>query len=120
VERARSNRGATVIEMYTYRAGQHSTSDDPNRYRPADDGSNWPLGDPVARLADHLTRLGQWSPEQQAAAEKEALEQVRAAGREAEAIGTLGQSRPDVGHMFEDVYKDMDWRLIRQRQELGA
>ena len=27
--------------------------------------------------------------------------------------------RPSVKTMFEDVYKEMDWRLIRQRQELG-
>lgn len=119
-ERAHANLGATVIEMFTYRAGQHSTSDDPNRYRPSDDGSNWPLGDPVMRLAQHLTQLGAWSPEHQAAAEKEALEQVRAAARESEAIGTLGQSRPDVSNMFEDVYKTADWRLTAQRQEVGV
>src|SRR3712207_2222138 len=48
--RARSNLGATVIEFFTYRAAQHSTSDDPSRYRPADEGEKWPLGDPIARL----------------------------------------------------------------------
>ena len=47
-------------------------------------------------------------------------EQVRAAARESEAIGTLGQSRPDVGNMFEDVYKTEDWRLTAQRQEVGV
>jgi hypothetical protein len=36
-ERARSNLGPTLIEWLTYRAGAHSTSDDPSRYRPADD-----------------------------------------------------------------------------------
>src|SRR5579885_655540 len=33
-ERARGNHGATLIELFTYRAGSHSTSDDPSRYRP--------------------------------------------------------------------------------------
>ncbi|MCU0967072.1 MAG: 3-methyl-2-oxobutanoate dehydrogenase (2-methylpropanoyl-transferring) subunit alpha, partial [Burkholderiaceae bacterium] len=33
-ERARSNLGPTLIEWLTYRAGAHSTSDDPSRYRP--------------------------------------------------------------------------------------
>ncbi|HVU20238.1 MAG TPA: thiamine pyrophosphate-dependent enzyme, partial [Rhizomicrobium sp.] len=37
-ERARSNLGATLIEHFTYRAEGHSTSDDPSRYRPADEG----------------------------------------------------------------------------------
>ncbi len=118
-ERARSNLGATVLELYTYRAAQHSTSDDPARYRPAEEAGGWPLGDPVLRLAAHLIGLGEWSNEQHKAYEAEAVEQVRAAGKEAEAIGTLGQSRPEAATMFEDVYKDMDWRLLRQKREAG-
>ncbi|WP_174299647.1 thiamine pyrophosphate-dependent enzyme [Caulobacter sp. S45] len=118
-ERARSNLGATVLELYTYRAAQHSTSDDPARYRPAEEAGGWPLGDPVLRLAAHLIGLGEWSNEQHKAYEQEAVEQVRAAGKEAEAIGTLGQSRPETATMFEDVYKDMDWRLLRQKREAG-
>ena len=118
-DRARANLGATVIEFYTYRAAQHSTSDDPARYRPAEEPGGWPLGDPVLRLAAHLIGLGEWSNEQHSGCEREAVEQVRAAAREAEAIGTLGQSRPETATMFEDVYKDMDWRLVRQKAELG-
>ena len=53
-ERARRNLGPTLIEWVTYRAGAHSTSDDPSRYRPADDWAHFPLGDPVARLKQHL------------------------------------------------------------------
>jgi 2-oxoisovalerate dehydrogenase E1 component alpha subunit len=117
-ERARANLGATVIEFYTYRAGQHSTSDDPARYRPAEEQGKWPLGDPVARLAAHLIGLGEWSNEDHAACEAEAIDQVRAAGREAEAVGVLGQSRPETATMFDDVYKDLDWRLLRQKREL--
>jgi 2-oxoisovalerate dehydrogenase E1 component alpha subunit len=119
-ERARANLGATVIEFYTYRAAQHSTSDDPARYRPADEGEKWPLGDPIVRLRQHLTLLGEWSDEQQEAAEKDAVEQVRAAAKESEAIGTLGQSRPSVKEMFEDVYAEMPAHLRRQRQEVGV
>ena len=36
-ERARSNLGPTLIELFTYRAEGHSTSDDPRGYRPADE-----------------------------------------------------------------------------------
>src|SRR4051812_27360759 len=56
-ERARANLGATVIEHFTYRAEGHSTSDDPARYRPADEAKFWPLGDPIERLKAHLIRL---------------------------------------------------------------
>ena len=36
-ERARRNLGPTLIEWVTYRAGAHSTSDDPVGYRPTDE-----------------------------------------------------------------------------------
>src|SRR5574343_938175 len=63
-ERARRNLGPTLIEWVTYRAGAHSTSDDPTRYRPADDWTRFPLGDPVVRLKQHLVGLGAWSDEE--------------------------------------------------------
>ncbi len=119
--RARANFGATMIELYTYRAEAHSTSDDPSRYRPADEAKAWPLGDPVERLKQHLIAIGEWSEEQHQAALAEAQEQVRAANKEAEAVGVLGQGNiPSVKTMFEDVYKDMPWHLRRQRQETGV
>src|SRR5579872_5156981 len=108
VERARANLGATLIEHFTYRAEGHSTSDDPSRYRPAEEAARWPLGDPVNRLRDHLVALGEWSEEQHKALEHELTETVRAASKEAETFGTLaGGSRPPVGTMFEDVFKEM-------------
>src|SRR5262245_12500870 len=64
--RARANRGATLIELFTYRAAPHSTSDDPSRYRPEDEAARWPYGDPIERLSRHLIHLGEWSDERQA------------------------------------------------------
>ena len=119
-ERARANLGATLIELFTYRGAPHSTSDDPSRYRPGDEHEKWPLGDPLARLKQHLIRLGEWSEDDHAAAEKDAVEKVRAAGKQAEAVGTLGQSRPSVKTMFEDVFATEDWRLVEQRREVGV
>lgn len=120
-DRARSNLGPTLIEHYTYRAEGHSTSDDPNRYRPADEAKAWPLGDPLDRLKKHLIALGKWSEEQHAVLEKEILEQVRAAQKEAESHGTLGSGMmPSVKTMFEDVYREMPWHIRRQRQEMGV
>lgn len=119
-DRARSNGGATLIEFVTYRAGGHSTSDDPSRYRPANEASQWPLGDPIARLKAHLIALGEWSEPQHEALEAELKQAVRTATRAGEAIGTLGQSKPDTAEMFEDVYKEPDWRIVEQRRELGC
>jgi 2-oxoisovalerate dehydrogenase E1 component alpha subunit len=120
-DRARANRGATLIELFTCRAASHSTSDDPSRYRAEDEWRNWPYGDPVQRLSAHLTRLGQWSPERHRQLEGELAEEVREAAREAEGYGTLDQGPTySAGTMFEDVFKEMPWHLRRQRQEFGA
>ena len=119
-ERARSNLGPTLIELFTYRAAAHSTSDDPSRYRPADEYEKWPLGDPVERLKRHLVAAGAWSEEQHKALLAEVEAQVREAGKRAEELGTLNQGpRPDVRSMFEDVLKEVPWNLARQRKQLG-
>jgi 2-oxoisovalerate dehydrogenase E1 component alpha subunit len=118
-ERARSNLGPTLIEWITYRAGAHSTSDDPSRYRPADDWAHFPLGDPIARLKQHLMVLGAWSEEEHEATQKELQAQVAAALKEAERYGSLADGHvADAASMFEDVYKDMPEHLRRQRDEL--
>ena len=120
VERARRDLGPTMIEFVTYRAGGHSTSDDPSAYRPKEEGAAWPLGDPILRLKAHLIQLGLWTDERHSQAEAEILAEVITAQKEAEAIGTLhsGQ-RPSPRAMFEDVYAEMPPHLVRQRHEVG-
>ena len=118
-ERARANHGPTLIEFFTYRAAGHSTSDDPSRYRPADEAQNWPLGDPILRLKQHLIHLGAWDEQRHQALAEQIAAQVKAAVKEGEAVGTLGQSKPPVSDMFEDVFKEPDWRHLEQRRELG-
>ena len=119
LERARSGFGPTLIEWVTYRAGPHSTSDDPSKYRPANDAARFPLGDPIERLKKHLIGLGAWSDEEHEVTKKAMEAQVAAAQKEAEQFGTLtdahGQS---AASMFEDVYEHMPAHLLRQRQEL--
>ncbi len=120
VERARRNLGPTIIEYVTYRAGGHSTSDDPSAYRPKAESDAWPLGDPILRLKNHLIKRGVWSDERHKQAEAEVMDLVVAAQREAEAIGTLHDGRkPSMRDMFEDVYAETPPHLIRQRQEAG-
>ncbi|MCP1335281.1 3-methyl-2-oxobutanoate dehydrogenase (2-methylpropanoyl-transferring) subunit alpha [Futiania mangrovi] len=120
VERARRNLGPTVVEYVTYRVGGHSTSDDPSAYRPKEESTAWPLGDPILRLKAHLIGLGAWSEERHAQAEAEATDTVRTAQREAEAIGTMQTGRrAGPRDMFEDVYAEMPPHLVRQRHEAG-
>ncbi|HSN33527.1 MAG TPA: 3-methyl-2-oxobutanoate dehydrogenase (2-methylpropanoyl-transferring) subunit alpha [Ideonella sp.] len=120
-ERARSDLGPTLIEWVTYRAGAHSTSDDPSRYRPADDWAHFPLGDPVERLKQHLIATGEWSEERHEEMRKAIEAEVLAAQKEAERFGTLVDGHiPDPATMFEDVYEDMPPHLVRQRAQLLA
>ncbi|PWE55681.1 3-methyl-2-oxobutanoate dehydrogenase (2-methylpropanoyl-transferring) subunit alpha [Metarhizobium album] len=120
VERARRNLGPTIVEYVTYRAGGHSTSDDPAAYRPKTESDAWPLGDPILRLKLHLIARGLWSEERHKQAEAEVLDGVLAAQREAEAIGTLHTGRrPSPRDMFEDVYAQMPAHLLKQRHEAG-
>ncbi|SDO94989.1 2-oxoisovalerate dehydrogenase E1 component alpha subunit [Lutimaribacter pacificus] len=119
-ERARRGHGPTLIEHVTYRAGGHSTSDDPSAYRSATEAAEWPLGDPLDRLKMHLIRIGEWTDERHTQAEAEITQTVIAAQKEAEAIGTLAQGNiPLARDMFEGVYETMPPHLVRQRQEAG-
>ncbi len=120
-ERARANLGPTLIEWITYRAGAHSTSDDPSRYRPADDWQHFPLGDPIARLKQHLIGLGAWSEQQHVEVQQEFDAQVGAALKQAERHGTLLDGHiPPLATMFEDVYKDMPAHLREQLRQAGG
>ncbi|MDP9065530.1 MAG: thiamine pyrophosphate-dependent dehydrogenase E1 component subunit alpha, partial [Pseudomonadota bacterium] len=120
-ERARTGAGPTLIELVTYRAAAHSTSDDPARYRAKNDHEHWPLGDPVERLKQHLIELGEWSHERHQAliAELDAL--VAASWQEAVTYGTMSDGpRLDADLMFEDVFAQMPQNLIKQRALLRA
>lgn len=120
-ERARSNAGPTLIEWVTYRAGGHSTSDDPSKYRPADDWERFPLGDPIVRLKQHLMLLGAWSEQEHEEVHKELEAEVAAAQKDAERHGTLLDGHiPSAATIFEDVYETMPAHLRHQRQELGV
>jgi 2-oxoisovalerate dehydrogenase E1 component alpha subunit len=115
-ERARTGAGPTLIELVTYRAAAHSTSDDPARYRAKNDHEHWPLGDPVLRLKQHLINLGEWSEARHQAltAELEAL--VASSWKEAATYGTMTEGpRLNADLMFEDLFKEMPEHLKRQQ-----
>lgn len=116
--RARCNLGPSLIELFTYRAEAHSTSDDPSAYRSTQERSEWPLGDPIARLKDHCIKLGIWDEARHEAMDLEVAHEVLAAQREAEKNGILGHGlhHPD-DTMFQDVYEEMPWHLQEQRDQ---
>jgi 2-oxoisovalerate dehydrogenase E1 component alpha subunit len=116
--RARANAGPTLLEFFTYRAEGHSTSDDPSGYRSAQERSEWPLGDPVNRLKNHLIALSEWDEDRHAAMDLEAAERVKAVTKEAEANGILGHGlHHPFRTMFEDVYEELPWHLKEQAEQ---
>ncbi len=117
-ERARKGKGATLLELVTYRAGAHSTSDDPSRYRPKEEADAWPLGDPVERLKLHLVSIGEWSDDRHEQLGAEIADEVQKKLKEAESYGTLSDHKsvpPET--LFDDIFKEMPKNLKRQREE---
>jgi 2-oxoisovalerate dehydrogenase E1 component beta subunit len=95
-----------------------STSDDPSRYRPADDWQRFPLGDPVERLKQHLIGLGAWSDDEHAQLVQALDAEMADALKEAERHGTLLDGHiPPLETMFDDVYKDMPPHLREQMRQ---
>nr|WP_047168839.1 3-methyl-2-oxobutanoate dehydrogenase (2-methylpropanoyl-transferring) subunit alpha [Sphingomonas sp. Y57] len=118
-DRARNNHGPTLIEHFTYRAEGHSTSDDPSKYRSAEEGGKWPLGDPIVRLKRHVIGLGIWDEERHAAMDLEVAELVKAAQKEAEKDGILQDGlKQSFDSMFEDVFEEMPWHLKEQSAQM--
>jgi pyruvate dehydrogenase E1 component alpha subunit/2-oxoisovalerate dehydrogenase E1 component alpha subunit len=108
-ERARSGGGPTFVELYTYRVGAHSTSDDPSRYRDESITAEWRKLDPVARLEAYLVRAGLRDAAGIEAVAKAAVARVDAAVREAEALPPVS-----VDTLVEDVYAEVPAPLRAQ------
>lgn len=112
-ERARRGDGPTLIEAVTHRMGPHTTSDDPTRYRDADELEQWAARDPISRYRTYLQGIGGWTErlEQRVAAHATRL---RTELRDA----IVGASDPDVLEMFDTVYADITPELLAQRERL--
>ena len=54
VERARAGDGPSLLVVKTYRLMGHSSSDDPTKYRDADEVESWEQRDPLARFRAFL------------------------------------------------------------------
>ena len=119
-DRASAGHGPTHLEIYTYRAGAHSSSDDPSRYRPKDDHLAWPGGDPIERLRAHMIEIGIWSDEDHAKMEERIDSEVVAAYKEATSYGDLANGPyPPSSTIFTEVYETVPWHVQEQREELG-
>ena len=118
-ERASRKLGPTHIEVLTYRAGAHSSSDDPSRYRPQDASDFWPGGDPIERLKLHLIKIGKWSEEKHEKLEQGLNSEVMSAYKEAVKFGDLANGPyPSSDAIFTEVYETPPWHLLEQWDEM--
>ncbi|MBD26145.1 MAG: 3-methyl-2-oxobutanoate dehydrogenase (2-methylpropanoyl-transferring) subunit alpha [Acidimicrobiaceae bacterium] len=118
-ERASMGLGPTHIEVLTYRAGAHSSSDDPSRYRPHDENEYWPGGDPIDRLKDHLISIGEWTEKDHDELSEKLDSEVMGAYKEAVKFGDLANGPyPSSDAIFTEVYETPPWHLMEQWEEM--
>ena len=100
LDRARSGGGPGFIEALTYRMGAHTTSDDPTKYRDADELDFWTKADPITRYEKFLRSRGEGDAFF-ADVEAEASDLTADIRRRTLALGS-----PAVSDMFDNVYSE--------------
>ena len=109
IQRARSGAGPTLLVVKSYRMLGHSSSDDPTRYRAADEVATWAARDPLVRYERFLTALGLLGEGERARIEAELLAEIDAAIHQQEAAAAM-----PLKSLVEDVYADVPRHLKRQ------
>jgi len=109
VARARRGEGPTLIEAYTYRMGNHTTSDDAKRYRLEEELKEWEMRDPLARLKAYLMSRGMLDERQEETILNEAKERTERVVVEAERF-----PRPTAEDVFKHTYAQMPRELSEQ------
>jgi len=113
VEKARKGGGATLVECYTYRMADHSTSDDSARYRSKSEQESWSKKDPVERLEKFMFKKGLLNESEKQRILKEAQKKIDEAVEE---FGKVPQQDKD--DMFRFVFGNMTERQIEELEEL--
>lgn len=112
LEKARSGQGPTFIECFTYRIGDHTTSDDASRYRTAQELEEWKRKDPIERLKKYMESKGLWNADYESVIRHDCEERVEQAVKEAEST-----PQQTVEDMFSYTYAKMPLSLQEQLEE---
>lgn len=110
---ALSQQCPVLIEAMTYRLAAHSTSDDPASYRAKSEEQEWQHKDPIVRMQHHLQQQGWFDNDQINAYCQTQRSAILQALKTAEI-----QPKLDVREIVTDVYHDIPWHLVQQRDEL--
>lgn len=115
LEECRSGNGPVLVEAFTYRMDAHTTSDDPSRYRLADELELWKLKDPIERVRVNLVRE---HGVDQSFFDGVATEADELAARLREFCLAMPDPSPD--RMFSEVYAEASPQVEAQREEFLA
>ncbi len=111
---AREGKGGSVIEMITYRLGDHTTADDARRYRPAEEVEAAWKREPLIRLRNYLSDQGYWDQVKEAELLEECAERVNQAVEEYQA--RIHDDPQPVTAMFDYMFKKLPHHLQEQRE----
>ena len=113
LDKARSGGGPTLIEAFTYRMSDHTTSDDASRYRSRDEVGEWSKRDPIARFRAYLQGKGLWDEDFETRVNREAEALINAAVEEAESVPPMPPEE-----YFVHTYKVMPPHLRAELEDL--
>jgi pyruvate dehydrogenase E1 component alpha subunit len=113
LEKAKKGGGPTLIECFTYRVADHTTSDDASRYRDKEEIERWNAKDPILRLRLFLEKKGLWTENYQKEVETRSKTAVDEAQKKAESTAP-----PDPRDMFTYTSAGLSQRQARQMKDL--
>ncbi|MEM1080701.1 MAG: pyruvate dehydrogenase (acetyl-transferring) E1 component subunit alpha [Pseudomonadota bacterium] len=114
IANARDGKGATVIEMMTYRLSDHTTADDARRYRAQDEVDQAWDKEPLIRLRQYLTDQGFWDDVKEEELLADCSQRVQEAVDEYQ--NSVSNDPQSIDSMFEYMFKNMPHHLEEQRK----
>ncbi len=114
LEKAKKGGGPTLIECFTYRMADHTTSDDASRYRPKEEIEMWKARDPILRLRLFMEKKGVWTDMYQKDIDARSKALVDEAQKKAETA-----TPPDPRDMFTYTYESLSQRQTRQIKDFS-
>ena len=113
LKKARAGRGPTLIECFTYRLGDHTTSDDAKKYRKESEVLAWQKKDPIERLKKYLQKKKLWNPMYEIKVRRKSESAVEQAVQKAESIPP---EQPE--NIFKYIFKELTPELKEQQESL--
>jgi pyruvate dehydrogenase E1 component alpha subunit len=113
LQNAKDGKGPSLIECFTYRIADHTTSDDASRYRLKEELEMWKTRDPILRLRIFMEKKGLWSEAYQKDVEDRSKATIDEAQKKADAT-----TPPDPRDMFTYTYAGLSQRQLRELKDL--